>query len=804
MSSDARESLRGAKANGLLARFKKFNTKFLLVTGVSVLLGAILNMLVARQGIHKLSLEATREIEAGLNIAYRESLTNHLVDTSQHVNSSFQQAIADLEVVSDIAQTIVDKDGDMGGIHATLSSMPYFKDRFSFTPPTQRKDKDGKDQPAGDWLQNDPTEPSVITAWGYMQKDGVILPEAQAAIDKSAYLDLILPSFTRHGAPKLQIYMVGPPTHPFVRLSPYADLGKVFDELYPGHNKTNFYEFFYAGLIPSWETWIKEPGGVRARKSHATIFPPYMDAGGGGLIMTIFHPVWSKERTGIEGALAVDLTLETLITYIKDVKLAETGFAFLAQANGNVVAVNDAGVKKLGLTTKADKQGLELLHRFLKDSTEPQVAAIALPTDVAVHYREDVQIGGQPHIMVLKQLTTFQTLAGGEIAQENWTLGFVVPKKEIYASLYKAQDAIEASRTSIVASQAFVSFGSILVLMAGVFLVSRKMTGTLVALSEGATRMRQGDYAVRVHVTSEDEIGQLTAAFNEMAAEIQAHTNNLEQLVKARTGELEDANKEIMSLNAQLAQENLRLGAELNVARQLQLMVLPAAQELQEIKDLDIAGYMAPADEVGGDYYDVLRGNGVIKIGIGDVTGHGLESGVLMLMVQTAVRTLLASNETDPTRFLGIVNKVIYQNIQRISSDKNLTLSLMDYSDGKLRLTGQHEEVIVVRSSGELERVDTTGLGLPVGMDEDITDFLSNTEIALESEDVVVLFTDGVTEAERTDTAQYGVERLCEIVSQNHKKTSQEIKDAIIEDLMNHIGTNKVYDDITVLVIKRL
>nr|WP_240806869.1 SpoIIE family protein phosphatase [Polyangium spumosum] len=788
----------------MLARFKKFNTKFLLVTGVSVLLGAILNMLVARQGIHKLSLEATREIEAGLNIAYRESLTNHLVDTSQHVNSSFQHAIADIEVVSDIAQTVADRGEDMNGIHATISGMPYFKDRFTFTPAFQRKDKDGKEQPAGGWLQNDAAEPAVISAWGYMQKDGAIVPEAQAAIERSAYLDLIMPAFTRHGAPKLQIYMVGPPALPFVRLAPYADLGKVFDELYPGHNATNFYEFFYAGLVPSWETWIKEPGGVKARKNYVTIFPPYMDAGGGGLIMTIFHPVWSKDRTGIEGAFGVDLTLETLITYIKDVKLAETGFAFLAQANGNVVAVNDEGVKKLGLKTKADKQGLELLQRFLKDSTEPQVAAIALPSDGAVHYREDVQIGGQPHIMVLKQLTTFQTLADGKIAPENWTLGFVVPKKEIYASLFKAQDAIETSRTSIVASQAFVSFGSILVLMAGVFLVSRKMTGTLVALSEGATRMRQGDYAVRVHVTSEDEIGQLTGAFNEMAAEIQAHTNNLEQLVKARTGELEDANKEIMSLNAQLAQENLRLGAELNVARQLQLMVLPPAQELQEIKDLDIAGYMSPADEVGGDYYDVLRGNGVIKIGIGDVTGHGLESGVLMLMVQTAVRTLLASNETDPMRFLGIVNKVIYQNIQRISSDKNLTLSLMDYSDGKLRLTGQHEEVIVVRVSGELERVDTTGLGLPVGMDEDITEFLANMEIALESGDVVVLFTDGVTEAERTDTAQYGVERLCEVIAQHHKKTSQEIKDAIIEDLMSHIGTNKVYDDITVLVIKRL
>jgi sigma-B regulation protein RsbU (phosphoserine phosphatase) len=289
-----------------------------------------------------------------------------------------------------------------------------------------------------------------------------------------------------------------------------------------------------------------------------------------------------------------------------------------------------------------------------------------------------------------------------------------------------------------------------------------------------------------------------------MAAEIQAHTQNLEELVKARTKELEEANKEIMSLNAQLAQENLRLGAELNVARQLQLMVLPPAQELKEIKDLDIAGYMSPADEVGGDYYDVLRGNGVVKIGIGDVTGHGLESGVLMLMVQTAVRTLLASNETDPQRFLSIVNKVIYQNIQRISSDKNLTLSLMDYSDGMIRLTGQHEEVIIVRTDGTLERVDTTGLGLPVGMDEDISDFLSDIEIKLAVGDVVILFTDGVTEAERTDTKQYGVERLCEVVLRNHDKPSQEIKDAVIDDVMAHIGNNKIYDDITVLVIKRL
>jgi phosphoserine phosphatase RsbU/P len=807
VSSGARESLGGSRASGALARFKKFNTKFLLVTGLSVMLGAALNMWSAQNGIDKLSGAATREIEAGLNAANREYLTNHLGDTVQGVNSRFTHAINDLEVVSAMMQTVVDRDADFGTLHEALAATPYFKDRFTFKPPGTFKAADGKEFKGGGWLQNAPDEPAVITAWGYMQKDGVIVPEAQREIDRSAYLDLVLSSFAKHGADKVQIYAVGPPSEPFVRLShreAYVDLGTEFDKGYPGHNEANFYDFFYAGLVPSWNAWLKEPGGIAKRKNLVTIFPPYSDAGGAGLIMTIFHPVWTKDRQGIAASLGLDLTLNQIVDYIKDVKLAETGFAFLAQANGNVVAVNEAGGKKLGLQSKAESQGLDLLQRFLKESKEPAVAAIQLPKDANTQFLDDVRIDGDSHIMVLKQLTTFQTLADGKITAENWSLGFVVPKKEIYASLYKAQAAIASSKGSIQTSQAFISIGSILVLMAGVFLVSRRMTGALVALSEGASRMRQGDYGVRVPVSSEDEIGQLTFAFNEMAAEIQAHTQNLEELVKARTIELEDANKEIMSLNSQLAQENLRLGAELNVARQLQLMVLPAAHELKEIKDLDIAGYMSPADEVGGDYYDVLRGNGVIKIGIGDVTGHGLESGVLMLMVQTAVRTLLASNETDPQRFLGIVNKVIYQNIQRISSDKNLTLSLMDYSDGKLRLTGQHEEVIIVRTTGELERVDTTSLGLPVGMDEDISAFLSNTEIELQSGDVVVLFTDGVTEAERPDQAQYGVERLCEMILANHSKPSQDIKDAIIHDVMAHIGTNKVYDDITVLVIKRL
>jgi sigma-B regulation protein RsbU (phosphoserine phosphatase) len=267
--------------------------------------------------------------------------------------------------------------------------------------------------------------------------------------------------------------------------------------------------------------------------------------------------------------------------------------------------------------------------------------------------------------------------------------------------------------------------------------------------------------------------------------------------------QLAQANQEITILNDRLQAENLRLSTELEITRRLQQMMLPKDNELNQIEGLEIAGYMEPADEVGGDYYDVLQTNGRVKIGIGDVTGHGLESGVLMIMVQTAVRTLMENNETDPKKFLEALNRTIYNNVQRMSSNKNLTLSLVDYHNGKLDLSGQHEELIVVRAHGELERIDTIDLGFPIGLEESIVDFVAQTQIDLKSGDVVVLYTDGVTEAENSSGKQYGIDRLCELIKQNCHKSAIEIRHKIIEDVRQHIGRTKVYDDITLVVLKQ-
>ena len=264
--------------------------------------------------------------------------------------------------------------------------------------------------------------------------------------------------------------------------------------------------------------------------------------------------------------------------------------------------------------------------------------------------------------------------------------------------------------------------------------------------------------------------------------------------------------------NERLRAETLRLETELDVARNLQQMLLPPEEELQRIEGLDIAGFMEPADEVGGDYYDVLQHNGQVKIGIGDVTDHGLESGVVMLMTQMGVRTLLLSGESDPVRFMDVLNRAIYENGLRLNHQRSLTLALLDYMPpttetnnglGRLKLSGQHEEVIIVRKDGTLELVDTAALGFPIGIDDDIADFVDEVSITLAPGDGLVLYTDGITEAENINKEFYGLGQLCQIIQQNWDKSAPAIREAVVEDVRRYIGEQKVFDDITLVVLKQ-
>jgi phosphoserine phosphatase RsbU/P len=771
-----------------------FRTKFIALMCGAVLLSLLLGGAVALWNVQRLARDASAEIESGLSKATEQYLTRYIDMTAQRADLMFARTFDQVNALAQFGQSLIDQPELGRSLGTLLESYPGFQDQMEFNSATN-------------WIQNKPGETSVISVWGYLlDGPGRMRPDVQEAVRNSGIFDLVVPPLMGSGQSKLQMYYVGPKARPIMRTIPYSEQAQTFDKLYGGHNEQNWWDFFFPGVYEAWQQWAKDPSS-RPVDTDITILAPYVDAITGKLIISYFHPLYTKDRTDVAGMVGVDITLEQFTGLVKDVKIAETGFAFLSQQDGNVLTVNETGELLLGIKPESETgAGVTGLERSLAKSRFAEVAGLKMPapgTTSITHVT--VEKDGKPEGLLvalhpLEPMNLWQPNAG--IAAERLMLGFVVPDREIYASLYAAQGQIDSATNRIVKG-ILASVLSFLVLVLAVSVaVSRRFTAGLVALADAAGRLTRADYDVQIPVKGRDEVALVGAAFNSMAREIREYTETLEQRVTDRTRELASATQEIQRLYEKLKDENLRMGAELDVARRIQMMVLPAASELEGIPDLDIASHVEPADEVGGDYYDVLHTRHGAKIGIGDVTGHGIESGVLMLMVQSVGRALHERGVDDPAGFLEVLNRAIYKNVERTKSGKHLSLAFIDYEKGKITVSGQHEEVILIRRDGSVSRIDTMDLGFPIGLEENIGDYVSSITVEFGAGDMLVLFTDGITEAESESGKLYGIEQLVASASRAHAGSAADAAAAIIADLKAHIGTQKVHDDITLVVVK--
>ncbi len=769
-----------------------FRAKFILVVGGAVLIDLLISGGLALWNVQRLSRDAAEEVGHGLEQASQDYIRTYANSTAAQVSLLLGQVNNDVGVLADVLQEQIDSPQRQADIGSAISGTSPDSVRLSFNP-------------AGKWAQNAPGAPSVVSAWGYLlDKDHSPRPDVQAEIQASSILDLVAPSLLKSGSSKLQMYFIGPKERPIFRTAPYTDQAQTFDRLYPGHNDANFWDFFFPGLYESWQSWATGAGSQPV-PDDITQTAPYTDAITGKQIVSFFHPLWSADRKTVAGTAGADITLDQLAETVENVKVAESGFGFLAMSDGNVIAISKDGEKTIGLRSASDTKGTGVtgLERSLKGSSQPAIAELANNPGTGIrHLLLDQNGETVPFMVIMKELPPVNLWQPGLVRKDAMSLGIVVPEREIYASLFAAQAKISDATNRIVLYQILAILLSLTIVTMAVLAVSKRITGGISALAGAARRIQAQDYSVRVAVASRDEVGEASEAFNRMAEQISYHTENLEQLVEERTAEIEDAKEEISILNAQLERENRRLGTELAVAERIQMMVLPLASELSSSKDLEIAAYMSAADEVGGDYYDVLEADGRFKIGIGDVTGHGLESGVLMLMVQSVARALQEAGTTDPVKFLIDLNSALFKNIVRTRIDKHLTLAFLDYDGNDMFISGQHEEVIIVRANGALERIETMDLGLPIGLESDISSFVNTRKITLEKDDIIVLHTDGVTEAENAEGELFGIERLCEEAVRLHEQSADHIATGIIDKLMAYIGSHKIHDDITLLVLR--
>jgi peptide/nickel transport system substrate-binding protein len=247
-------------------------------------------------------------------------------------------------------------------------------------------------------------------------------------------------------------------------------------------------------------------------------------------------------------------------------------------------------------------------------------------------------------------------------------------------------------------------------------------------------------------------------------------------------------------------EERLRMSKEMEVARRIQTALLPAV----ETGRMDsLAAAMIPAEEVGGDYYDIITdSNGVRWYGIGDVSGHGVTSGLIMLMTHCVVRTIIETAPDLPMEeILNKLNRILYDDILLLGESHHLTFGLIkSLGDGNYLAAGAHEDVIIHRvATGECEMVALEGCWF--GLVKDISGQSVDCSFHLDPGDTVILYTDGVVEAESADGALWEIEGFIASIKRHAHRSPEEMKTAILADVTDFMGTQ--LDDITMMILRR-
>lgn len=259
--------------------------------------------------------------------------------------------------------------------------------------------------------------------------------------------------------------------------------------------------------------------------------------------------------------------------------------------------------------------------------------------------------------------------------------------------------------------------------------------------------------------------------------------------------------KEEFYLRAELASARDALWGEMEVAKRIQTALLPATTRLG---GYDVAALMLPAEEVGGDYYDLMEtAMGEHWIAIGDVSGHGVESGLIMMMAQTAIRTTVDRTAGyKPSSVLGMVNSVLKENIGRLGTDRYMTCSTVRLEHNKLVFAGKHQDVLVHhRRTGLTEYVPCKGTWL--GILDDIGDYLSDTNVPIDEGDVVLLYTDGLTEAANANGEMFRELRLQRRFSALARDATgpDEIIRTLLREVTDFMAEQR--DDITLVALRR-
>lgn len=478
---------------------------------------------------------------------------------------------------------------------------------------------------------------------------------------------------------------------------------------------------------------------------------PYYDEGGGDIVMSTYSVPFYRKTGGrwiFTGIVTADMSLEWLVDIVSRISIYKSGYAFLISQNGVFVSHPDRNlIMRESIFTLAEAAGDAELRNIGRN-----------------------MIRGESDFVSVKQHFTGKKswMYYAPLSSVGWSIGVIVPEDELFGDIQKL------SRTVLMIGGAGFVF-----LFAVVVFISSTITRPLRELAVRATEIARGSLDVELPPTrARDEVGALTHSFEDMRVALKEYISNLKETTAAKE----------------------RIESELKIARSIQMNFLPKHfPPFPEKQEFDIFATLESAREVGGDLYDFfLLDDDHLFFSIGDVSGKGVPAALFMAASKMLMKGT-AHLDLEPAEILERVNsELCWENDSAMFV--TVFCGIFNVATGEVRYSNAgHNPPVLLHASGKAEWLALPE-GFMLGPFEDSR--YETRSLVLAPGDMLILYTDGVTEAMNAASEVYSDEKLLETIMRSENKTAEGLVREIVQSVHAYAGVESQSDDITILALK--
>jgi serine phosphatase RsbU (regulator of sigma subunit) len=462
------------------------------------------------------------------------------------------------------------------------------------------------------------------------------------------------------------------------------------------------------------------------------------------------------DPTMIRGVVVLKLDGRSIWKLIDSVRVGGRGHAILSNADGVV-------------TAHPDKR---FLYHSFAPLTPGQITAIDPLTQWNVETIASLDL---PELMApltsarSRGTQMYTQSLGEELDREHWIAGYApVHERDWFVSIVQPMEEFNQPITAMLRQQVWIVLAVGLLAMALALLQARRTVRPVLAVTSAANELANGDFGIRAPKMSDDEIGQLAQAFNDMVPQLK---------------------------------ERVDMQQSLKVAMEVQQSLLPASDP--KPPGLDVAGRSRYCDATGGDYFDFVDisrvSDSTTLIALGDVMGHGVASALLMATARAALRAQ-AMEDGTLSGLMTKVNRVLAADA-RHGRFMTMSLLVINPQAGAVRWASAGHDPIIVYHTQQQRFDELDGGGFPLGVSYE-GEYEEYRRDGIAVGDVLLIGTDGIWELRSHQGEMYGKERLRQFIRAHAHMHASEIALELQNELRDYSGDGSVQDDVTFVVVR--